>query len=221
MKSHFTSRPLPLSLVGLWLCALLLSVSSCSQDEAPAAAYTQGLGDLRTDAAGRGISLRLDGADDWAVVTNPPAGLRADTTCRVLAFYVRQGAQLRLADYVPVLVAAVGRYPASLMITDPLTPVACWRIGDYINLRLAIKGSVNKAHALGFAQTDYIRHADGSRTLCAVLLHHQNGDPPYYTREAYLSLPLRQLDGLLAAGRDTVSLTIETFAGRTVYAFPF
>lgn len=221
MKSYSTLRPLLLSLVGLWLCALLLPVLSCSEDEAPAAAYTQALGDLRTDAAGRGTSLRLDGSTDWAVVTNPPTGLRADTTCRILAFYVRQGVQLRLIDYAPVLVAPVGRYAADRMITDPLTPVACWRSGDYINLRLAIKGSINKAHALGFAQTDYRRHADGSRTLCVVLLHYQNGDPLYYTRESYLSMPLRALDGLLVAGRDTVSLTIETFTGRTAYTFPF
>lgn len=201
----------------LFPCFLL---SACSEDEEALPPYVQGLAELRTDGAGRGATFVPDDGASLSVA-NAPTGLKADTTYRILAAYLPDAGTVHLTSYAPVLAPEVGKYASGDIVTDPLSVVACWQAGGYVNFRLSLKVSAGKTHYFGFHQTGYVRHADGSRTLEALLIHDQNGDPLYYTREAYLSLPLRPLDGLLQSGRDSVSVSVQTFDGIFMRTFAF
>lgn len=197
---------------------LMLLLCACGKDEAPLPPYVQELADLQTDATGRVEALVTD-AGEPLTLANMVSGLRPDTTYRVVAAYVRNGTAAQLTSYAPILAPRVARYADHDIHTDPLTVTACWRGANYINLRLALRASVQGVHYLGFHETDYLRHADGSRTMCVRLLHNQNGDPLYYTRETYISLPLEPLHSLLQAGRDSLRLTVTTFTGEYVKTF--
>lgn len=205
----------------LLLLSMLLLSAACADQETPWPDYRQDLADLQTDATGCATLMVLDDGSTRSV-KNLIYGVKPDTTLRVLALYSEQGAEgAWIADYAPILVSQIAKYSAEALKADPVGLVSCWRGQDYINLRLSIKGSNGHSHYFGFHQTDYLRHANGARTMCATLLHNQNNDPLYYSREAYLSLPLRPLDHLLKAGRDTIRLTIKTFEGEKTKNIPF
>lgn len=204
----------------VWLLLLPFLFVACSDEEDALPSYVQDLADIYTDASGRGVSLLLDNGDSL-LLTNGPAFSVADSVYRINVLYVRDGVNVHLTDYAAVLSPKVAKYAADKVVCDPLDIVACWKGGRYVNLRLAMKATATGRHYFGFHQTDYVRHADGKRTMKAVLLHDQNNDPLYYTRETYISLPLRPLEPLLVRGRDSISLSVETFEGNKNYTFPF
>lgn len=202
----------------LLLLLTLPLLCACGEEEAAAPPYIENLAELAAGPDGRALTLTPDG-DAPRALLNPPGGLKADSTYRVLALYTEEGEAIRLTDYAQVLAARVGKYAAETVRTDAVTVMACWQSGGYINLRLSLRATNRGVHLFGFHQTDYVRNADGSRTLHALLLHNQNNDPLHYAREAYLSLPLRPLGDLLQAGRDSICLTVHTFDGERTYAF--
>lgn len=203
----------------LLLPLLLLSLlNACSDDEEALPPYIQGLADLQTDANGRGTVMVTDEGRTLAL-SNPATGLHADTTYRIVAAYLPDGTAVRLQSYSPILATRVGQYAGAYITTDPLDVTACWKGAEYVNFRLALKASATGTHYFGFHQTDYIRYPNGKRTLCALLLHDQNKDPLYYTRETYLSLPLAPLKNLLTPGRDSIRVTAHTFDGTFVKTF--
>lgn len=204
----------------LLLLIPFLLLSACSEDEDPLPSYIEGLADLNTNAAGRATSLVTDEGVSLTL-SNEVNGLRPDTTYRILAAYLPNGESATLNSYARILAPEVLKYDDEYVITDPISVTSCWRGTNYINLRLEIKGSANSTHYFGFHQTDFVRNSDGSATLCAVLIHDQNDDPLYYTRETYLSLPLQPLSSLLNAGRDSVRLTVKTFEGDYVRTFAY
>ena len=202
----------------LWLAAALLFVA-CEEDEPMTPPYRQEIADLPTDARGEAQQVCLDNGTNLKLETTL-SGLRPDTLYRVrMLFTEREDGRIHLTDYVPILAPEVGKYASDKIVCDPLDVVACYKSGPYVNVQLALKGSAGGVHAFGFHQTDYVRHNDGARTLHALLLHHQNNDPLYYTREVFLSLPLRPLSELLLAGRDSIAVHFHTFDGEMVYRF--
>jgi len=198
-----------------YLILLLFSLfllPSCSDEDDPLPAYVEGLADLQTNSAGRATDMVTDEGEKL-VLKNEVGGLSADTTYRILAVYVPQNGSATLNSYARILAPEVQKYNLKQVKSDPLSVTSCWRGAYYINLRLAVKGTAQTTHYFGFHQTDFLRNKDGSATLCALLIHDQNSDPLQYTRETYLSLPLRPLCSLLTAGRDSVRLTVKTFDG--------
>ncbi len=202
------------------LTASLLILMSCSDDDAPLPSYQISLAELTADATGRAMRIGLDDGEELPL-TQTISGLRPDSTYRIQALYTTDGQSLTLHQRASVLAPKVVRIAADRVKTDPVGVVACWQGTHYINLRLNIQGTAQAVHYLGFNQTNYVRHANGTRTLCAELIHGQNNDPLYYTRDTYLSLPLRPLQSLLRTRTDSISLTVNTFDGPRTFTFLF
>lgn len=198
---------------------LLLALTACSDDEERADAYVQELAELTTDAAGSGRSLTLDNGE-VLTLSNPPGSLKADTAYRVQAVYVKTGRQARLASCTAVLSPYAATYPEEKVVRDAVGVTACWKGGHYVNLRLAIKGSNASTHYFGFHHAGNKANAAGGQTVSILFLHDQNDDPLYYTREAYLSLPLHPFEETLTGDCDSVSLSLPTFEGERTFSFP-
>lgn len=202
--SRFTLRLLPT------LFAFILS--SCEKDEATWTNYEQELACLQTNSTGYIDRLLLDDGNTL-YLTNTPAPLRPDTTYRALTLFYRSDQKAWLSDFVTVLAPPVLKYSEEKVKTDPLDVVALWKSGGYVNLRLALHGSNERAHLFGFHRYGLEHHKDGTQTMNVLLIHDQNKDPLYYTRETFLSLPYRTLIPVLKEGRDSVCLIIHTFKG--------
>ncbi len=207
---------LPAVTLSLGLCLALPVLTACgADDEAALPAYVQGLADLVTDGSGHAATLTTDDGRTLTL-SRSVTGLRPDTAYRVVAVYVPEAEgsdRVRLANYSPILSLPVVQYRPGFLKTEPLGLTACWRGATHINLYLAVKGTPGKTHYFGFALTEVLDNADGSRTLCATLYHNADGDPAYVTRDTYLSLPLTSVSKLLQTGRDSIRLSVNTLSG--------
>ena len=185
---------------------------ACNDEEAPLPAYVQDLAEIQTDVQGNALTLTLD-QGEVLKVGNQVGGLQPDTVIRVRALYQKTDQSAWISSLAPVLTPHLAKFKPEVIITDPVSLTACWRGEHYVNLRLGIRCTAEGKHIFGFHETDCIRHDNGTQTLQAILLHDCNKDPQYYTREAFISLPLRPLEGRLQEGRDTLQLSIRTAKG--------
>lgn len=209
----------------LWLtalCALLAGctlLSACSDDASPMPSYREDLVCLLTDASGVIGEMRCDDGQTYHV-SNVKGGLRPDSTYRALALFTHEAGSdaVWLTDYAALLAPQPHRFQGSVR-RDPLSVVACWKSGGYVNLRLQVKGSNGVAHYFGFHEADVRKNPAGGNTVCIQLVHNQNNDPLYYSRETYLSLPLDRYDALHASTADSIELTVATFSGDYVNRF--
>lgn len=205
--------------LGCVLTATALFATACSNDDEVQPAYKFDLAELSTNASGVATALTLD--DGTSLTLNQPiGGMKADTTFRIQALYVASdNGTASVSDYAQVLSPQVVRYAEADIKTDALDVLTCWQTAHYVNFRLAVKGTAVKVHYLGFHETNYVHNADGTVIMQVLLIHDQNNDPLYYTRETYLSLPFRPLSGLLRAGTDSLHVTVATFDGNKTYKF--
>lgn len=205
-----------------FLLVLLVSAAittSCSNDEEPLDAYQFSLAEITANANGRAASMELDNGKEL-LLRSPINGLKADSIYRIQALYVvGTDGKTSIKDVASVLTPKVMKFSEEKHIYDALDVTTCWKGKHYINLRLAVKGSATGVHYFGFNQTDFVANANGSKTMKVHLVHNQNKDPLYYTRDTYLSLPLRPLANLLQNGRDSISLSVSTFEGEKYYIF--
>jgi len=203
------------------LLSLCLLFAACSSDDEPMPSYVESLADLVTNARGEATTLVLDKGETYTL-SAAPSGLLADTTYRILALYLpTDDHTASLTNYAQVLAPALYTYSDEVITTDPLQVIACWRGRDYINLRIGIKGSSTGGHRFGFHNAGIAENADSSCTLRIILLHDQNDDPQYFTRNLYISLPLRSLPERLQTGRDSISLSAQTFDGTFQQTFAY
>lgn len=204
-----------------YLILLLLPglLMACTDDEVPMPDYQQALGDISTNAAGKATTLTLSDEVPCAIL-NRIGGLRPDTTYRALTLFTRSANDVWLTDFAPILVPTPGKYSGQNVSHDALDVVAVWAEPNYVNLHLKLKGTKQGTHYFGFKVVDTTVHADQKRTVRLKLIHDQNNDPLYYSRDMYLSLALNQLRQQLQPERDSVSVSIETFRGETTHTFP-
>lgn len=198
----------------------LLALASCSDNEATTPSYRQDVACLVADTWGNaGTLLRDDGTR--LKVSNSISGLTPDSTYRVLALYTEDtaAATAHLTSYAEVLTVPAATYRTTSLVTDPLSVAACWMSGGYVNLHLSLKASNAGVHYFGIHKQSVTRHADGSQTLNLLLIHSQNQDPLYYSRDAYLSMPVRPLLSEFSEGRDSLSLSINTFEEKRTFRF--
>lgn len=201
----------------LLLFAMVL-FGGCSSDDAPLENYVFSLAEFTTNSQGLATSIALDNGETLPL-SSTISGLKADTLYRIQALYVVQSTQVVLKDYAYVLAPEVKKHSDPNHPFDPLNVTTYWKSAHYINLRLGVKGTASGKHYFGFHQTNYVFNSDGSRTMKVHLVHNQNNDPLYYTRDTYISLPLRPLNGLLQEGRDSLALSVTTFEGERTYRF--
>lgn len=204
-----------------FLIPLLLSgvFAACIKDETPMPNYRQELADISTNALGVATTLTPSDAVPCTIL-NRVADLRPDTTYRALTLFTRSANEVWLTDFAPVLVPVPSKYTGQSVRHDALSVVAAWAEPNYVNLRLNIKGTAQGRHYFGMKIVETTTHADQKRTLRLKLIHDQNNDPLYYSRDIYLSLSLARLRQQLQARRDSVSVSIHTFKGETSYTFP-
>lgn len=204
-------------LLGLLLFVVVLT--ACGNDEKPLDNYEISLAELVANNAGSAVDIGLDDGSELPLLS-PISGLKADSIYRIQAMYVKTNEnKVRLVDMASVLAPKVVKYSVEKKKHDPLDVTTSWLSAHYINFRLAVKGTAKGTHYYGFDQTGYVKHTDGSRTMVVHLIHNQNNDPLYYTRETYLSLPLRHLNTLLQSGKDSIVLNVTTFKGEATYKF--
>ncbi len=199
----------------------LAAIASCSDDEKTAAPYVEELACLVTNANGRAVSFVSDNGNSYTL-SNKVNGLRPDSTYRILALFTRDETNrtVWLTDYAALLAPKAAAYKSKAAIYNPLDVTSAWKGGGYINLRLAIKGTNGGTHYFGFNAVDTTASASGVKTVHVKLIHSQNNDPLYYTRESYICLPLAPFAPAFTAGTDSLSLSVETFSGEKVYRFP-
>ena len=206
---------LPLTL----LCSVVL-VTGCKDDAEPLPSYKEDLACLVTGADARATTFLTDDGRQLRV-SNSVTGLKADTLYRVLALYRENEVRdaVWLTSYARILTPEPRTYRS--VKQDPLSVVATWKSGGYVNYRLQTKGTYNGTHYFGFHRAGTIAHADGSITLQLKMVHDQNNDPLYYSRETYLSLPLSSFDGILTHERDSVSIEAPTFDGTSTCTYAY
>lgn len=197
---------------------LLCSIAACNEEEPPEA-YRQDFSELRTDADGFVQALKPDG-DTWKPVLNSIGNLTPDSLYRVTAMYIQRPKGVELYNLSPVLSPFPRPYAPEVMKTDPLSVNAVWSSGRYINLRLMLRTG-GGTHYFGFNEEGIDTLPNGFRKLRLTLLHNQNGDATYYSREALLSCPIYDYVGTLRSGTDSVCITLHTFEGRQERTFVF
>ena len=195
----------------LLILATLLSplsslLSSCTEDN-----EDKGDGEysyLRADfvEAHVGEDKRVDYVltdDGDSLRTNPPFSVSwittADTVYRAIFYYNLKEGEIDAYNLSQVLVPEI-KSPERIaggVKTDPVYVQSVWpaRSGHYLNLRLRVMtgefdDGKTPPQVFGCVRDTLVSHDDGSSTLHLQLFHNQNGQPEYYSREVYLSIPL-------------------------------
>ena len=205
------------------LCILVLAMSvvtSCSDDDDKLPSYQFSLADVVTNSEGTAQSVTFDDGKSYRLAS-ALHGLRKDTIYRMQIAYLLDNYNLvQLGSLSQMLAPSLETYPADKVVEDPINVLTYWQTKRYINFRLSVKGTATGKQMFGFHRAECRQNADGSRTLVVKLLHSQNGDPLYYSRELYLSLPLRDLSDELTPDKDSICVMIETFGGKQIHTFP-
>ena len=181
----------------LFLPVLLLLGTACGEDD-------YHYPDIRLEylTAHSGADGRLETVltDDgtlynvWNAVTAPDA--TPDTTLRIVANYTREETPDG-TEAVRLYAAQTTVSPLPLLAeqfeegikTDPASVLSIWLGLGYLNIVLEVKTG-GGSHAFHFVEED-VRWGEAARREVDLSLYHDaGGDPPYYTRRAYLSIPL-------------------------------
>ena len=194
-------------------------LASCSDNASPMPSYREDLVCLHTDASGVIGEMRCDDGQTYRV-SNVKGGLRPDSTYRALALFTHEAGSdaVWLTDYASILAPRPMKFRNNV-VRDPLSVVSCWKSGGYVNLRLQLKGTNGVAHYFGFHEADEHTNPAGGKTVSIQLIHHQNQDPLYYTRELYLSLPLDSYVENHTGPTDSIEVNVVTFSGDYVRRF--
>lgn len=201
-----------------WFFALIMLcfIASCNEDSDIQPAYQFALTEVTTDHQGKAHTLLLDDGTELALNT-PISGLKADSTYRLQTLFVQNEQKAQLHSYAQVLAPEAKAYKTMQLPMDAVNVVTYWQGKHYVNLRLAIKGTAEGTHLLGFNDEGIRNNVNGTQTRLITLLHNQNNDPLYYTREVYLSLPLRPF--IQSTPTDSLCLQINTFQGVKSFVF--
>lgn len=198
-------------------------LSSCTQDsyESGEGEYSQVRANLVDVHVGSDKKVDYVLTDDGdSLRTQPPFAAswmeKADTMYRALLYYNLKDKTVEGVSIGQVLVPRikpVSRFKGG-MKTDPVHLTSLWpaRTGRYLNLRLrvmtgTIEGEKMEKQVFGCGSDTLMTHADGRSTLYLRLYHDQGGQPEYYSREVYLSIPLQDTEA------DTLLLQVNTYDG--------
>jgi hypothetical protein len=209
----------------LFFCtvSLLALAAACTQET-----YDQGDGEfslLRADfveahvGADRRVDyVKTDDGDSLRAVRPFTVSwiMTADTTYRALLYHSLREGQTDAYSMAQVLVPLpkpASRFKGGV-VTDPVYVESCWRArnGRYLNLRLRVMTGDDEVakstrHVFGCVNDTLVTQAGSTTTLHLSLYHSQGGQPEYYSREVYLSIPLYDVSA------DSVRLTVQTYNG--------
>ena len=184
----------------LLLPVLLLLGTACGEDDYHYPDIVMAYLTAHSGADGRLETVLADDGALYEVLNSVSAPHETtDTTLRIVANYAREadenggtGVRLYAAQTaVSPIPLPAGQFENGVK-TDPASVLSIWMGLDYLNVVLEVKTG-GESHAFHFVEEEVRWDAAASRREVDLLLYHDAGDdPPYYTRRAYLSVPLRQ-----------------------------
>ena len=210
-----------IALVGLLFFSTSCSNTSYEEGDSKLSYLRTDFADATTDSQGRLSAATTD--DGVSLTFTRPMQTSwsnaADSLCRVLLNYnmYANGADSNVVE--PLAAKTVYTLqPAKPSVqtqaaTDPVSLVSAWKSknGNYVNMRLGLKtgkaSGDDQRQSIGLALDSTVT-SDGSTTYCLRFLHSQGGVPEYYTTDAYVSIPIKQM-----TTGSKVRLSLNTYNG--------
>lgn len=210
-----------IALVGLLFFSTSCSNTSYEEGDSKLSYLRTDFADATTDSQGRLSAATTD--DGVSLTFTRPMQTSwsnaADSLCRVLLNY-NMYANSADSNVVEPLAAKIvyTLQPAKPSVqtqaaTDPVSLVSAWKSknSNYVNLRLGLKtgkaSGDDQRQSIGLALDSTVT-SDGSTTYCLRFLHSQGGVPEYYTTDAYVSIPIKQM-----TTGSKVRLSLNTYNG--------
>lgn len=210
-----------IALVGLLFFSTSCSNTSYEEGDSRLSYLRTDFADATTDSQGRLSAATTD--DGVSLTFTRPMQTSwsnaADSLCRVLLNYnmYANGADSNVVEPLAAKIVYTLQ-PAKPSVqtqaaTDPVSLVSAWKSknGNYVNLRLGLKtgkaSGDDQRQSIGLALDSTVT-SDGSTTYCLRFLHSQGGVPEYYTNDAYVSIPIKQM-----TTGSKVRLSLNTYNG--------
>lgn len=210
-----------IALVGLLFFSTSCSNTSYEEGDSKLSYLRTDLADATTDSQGRLSAATTD--DGVSLTFTRPMQTSwsnaADSLCRVLLNYnmYANGADSNVVEPLAAKIVYTLQ-PAKPSVqtqaaTDPVSLVSAWKSknGNYVNLRLGLKtgkaSGDDQRQSIGLALDSTVT-SYGSTTYCLRFLHSQGGVPEYYTTDAYVSIPIKQM-----TTGSKVRLSLNTYNG--------
>lgn len=210
-----------IALVGLLFFSTSCSNTSYEEGDSRLSYLRTDFADATTDSQGRLSAATTD--DGVSLTFTRPMQTSwsnaADSLCRVLLNYnmYANGSDSNVVEPLAAKIVYTLQ-PAKPSVqtqaaTDPVSLVSAWKSknGNYVNLRLGLKtgkaSGDDQRQSIGLALDSTVT-SDGSTTYCLRFLHSQGGVPEYYTTDAYVSIPIKQM-----TTGSKVRLSLNTYNG--------
>lgn len=210
-----------IALVGLLFFSTSCSNTSYEEGDSKLSYLRTDFADATTDSQGRLSAATTD--DGVSLTFTRPMQTSwsnaADSLCRVLLNYnmYANGADSNVVEPLAAKIVYTLQ-PAKPSVqtqaaTDPVSLVSAWKSknSNYVNLRLGLKtgkaSGDDQRQSIGLALDSTVT-SDGSTTYCLRFLHSQGGVPEYYTTDAYVSIPIKQM-----TTGSKVRLSLNTYNG--------
>lgn len=210
-----------IALVGLLFFSTSCSNTSYEEGDSKLSYLRTDFADATTDSQGRLSAATTD--DGVSLTFTRPMQTSwsnaADSLCRVLLNYnmYANGADSNVVEPLAAKIVYTLQ-PAKPSVqtqaaTDPVSLISAWKSknGNYVNLRLGLKtgkaSGDDQRQSIGLALDSTVT-SYGSTTYCLRFLHSQGGVPEYYTTDAYVSIPIKQM-----TTGSKVRLSLNTYNG--------
>lgn len=210
-----------IALVGLLFFSTSCSNTSYEEGDSRLSYLRTDFADATTDSQGRLSAATTD--DGVSLTFTRPMQTSwsnaANSLCRVLLNYnmYANGADSNVVEPLAAKIVYTLQ-PAKPSVqtqaaTDPVSLVSAWKSknGNYVNLRLGLKtgkaSGDDQRQSIGLALDSTVT-SDGNTTYCLRFLHSQGGVPEYYTTDAYVSIPIKQM-----TTGSKVRLSLNTYNG--------
>lgn len=189
--------------------AVLLSFFSCKDDEYQYPAVKTDFVSVTTNKEGKADSLFDDDGSKFAISLSQNK-LAKDSLYRCVATYRVDDSGVQLYALQNIVSPDPLKYEH--LKTDAVSTIRIWRGSDYINMIVKTLGQ-SKAHKWGLNE-NRVTTMNGKLRLSFTLYHDLNGDYPAFSRETYLSFPLRKYTSRLSQG-DSISVAVhQTIRGK-------
>lgn len=188
----------------IWLIGLLLLVSACGDDEYHYPSVKLEIATVKSGVDGKLQTLLPDKGDELGVLKDRTnSTISPNSSKRVLANYEvlsSNGVTTATIYSLQSLVTLTPKFKGEpgygeLIKTDPVDVVSIWIGRDYLNMILSLKAKGGIQHVFDLLGEVQEESESGEKVVVLSLYHDAKGDPEYYNRKAYISVPLTQLAG--------------------------
>lgn len=206
----------------LLLCMLLWE--GCKEEDyVYPSVVTEFIG-AQTDSDGTISQLVADNGTVYPVLQRDGlGGLVADTLYRTISIYEplpqedgkETAAQLYSCQLVLSMNPLAEKAFKGQIKTDPVDIQSIWLSGNYVNMILLVQYK-DQAHAYHFIDEGFTANEDGTRTLNLRLYHDRKNDYEAFTKQVYLSVPLKKYLQSLQKG-DKIRFYLNTYKEQETY----